>query len=248
MTEPNDEAVDTAPDEGTQDVSALVADAVSAVLTDALAPLRDDVETIRRNKLDARNKKLNDESSAKDEEIEALKKQVLDLQPETAEAKDALVQRFRDDLSTQVKELATVKAQFQDAQRKLRRKELEDLVLADVATAHRDVALDLLEGTLRRQNINIDEVEDVGTIAGPLKQRIASALSVPEVQGGDPKPTTTTPGAPIDPDKIEWLTPDGRPAYSEYGLIPEEIRHLLPPEVFQKMIKPTQKDFGGLNL
>jgi len=250
MTDPIEGGVDTPADEGkdTPDIAATVAAAIEAALAPALAPLREDVESIRRNKLDTRNKKLNDEIAARDNMIAELKSKVESLSPETAETKDALVQRFRDDLANQVKKMADVEAKFAAAQSKLRRKELEDLVLADVAPAHREVALDLMEGTLHRQQINIDETDDLASLVEPLKKKIASTLSVPEVQSGNANPSDNVPGAPIDPDKISWLRPDGTPTFRDYASIPEEIRHLLPQDVFQKMVKPGQKDFGGLNL
>ncbi len=244
MQEQEGAAVDTAAESdnsGSPADLAQIADLVKSTVAEALAPLNEEIQAAKKNKTERRNHKLAEDVKAREAEIAKLRSELDRLSPDTVEAKEAHFERLKEDYLKQQKEFQEFRGEFDRQKAALRRKELDELVLRDVAPEHREHALDLMEGTLSRQKIDIDN-EDLADVAEKLRGRIQPLLSVPQRKTtGEGSPVDRQPETPADPNKVDWTS------YKSWEEVPDQLKAHVPLDVFKKLVKPTGGS-GGLRI
>ena len=99
----------------------------------------------------------------------------------------------------------------------------------------------MIDGYLKNKGIELDDTQDMATLAEQMRARFHSRLAVQSADGKGPAPARKQPGAQVDLSKIDWSS------YRKYHDVPKEIRHLIPPKEFERMERPEHgSGMGGL--
>jgi len=243
-------AVDTAgpEDSGSPDVAAIIEQKVAAILDSKLSGIAEVVDA-SKNKIQRRNDELANQLKAERERAETLESKLKELGladggsvDQKLSAKDEALRLMRADLEANNKQMAEIQAQWKADQSKLRRKELEDLVLGDVASDAREDGRMLISGYLGDRRINLDDTDDLATLAKTMRDRFLPRLAAPTADRRDGTPSATQPGTPADPNKVNWSN------YSAYDQVPPELRSHIPDDVFEAWIKPKGGGGAGLRI
>lgn len=217
------------------------------MLADAIGPITEVVEA-SKNKLQRRNDELAAELKSKNETIESFKTKIEKFGLEgdgggveqKLEARDDALKFLRESMASMEQNLEAERKARLATESKLRRKELDDLVLGDVAPDLRETARATMEGTLHLQNVKIDETEDLGTLAEMLRAKIKPILAIPTPESGAGTPSQRPAEAVKDPTSVDWNS------YTSLDDVPASLHRHIPIEQVERMLQSKQDNKRGV--
>lgn len=242
----NEEGGGSANEAQAPDLSALLSK-VSEIIDSKLGPVQSIVNE-SKNKAQRRNEELASQLKAEREKREALEGKLKQAGladggsvDEGLQQLNAHFERLRADYDEQSKALTELQTAHAQAESKLRRKTLVDLVLGDVTPDAREDGLLMMDGYLKNKGIELDATQDLDALAQQMRERFLPRLSVHSHEDRGPQASRQQPGAPVDPSKVNWSQ------FKRWEDIPHNIRHLVPQEVFNRLATPGggPGGFGG---
>jgi len=223
------------------DLSGLL-EKVSEIIDQKLEPVASIVNE-SKNKSQRRNEELASQLKAEREKRESLEGKLSELGLANGGSVDEGLQlltaqfsKLREDYDEQQKALAEMQAANAQAQSALRRKELEDLVLGDVAPDAKEDGRFMMDGYLKNKGIDLDTTKDLGALANAIRDRFLPRLSVSNADTRTAQATGNQPGVHVDPSRVNW------DEFRSYADVPKNLKSHIPPDVFKRMEKPS---FGG---